>query len=58
VGSVTSNTPNSQWQIYFNLTTGHAGGDTLHVQQVCINPPVSNTAPVGPPGAAKLVRLT
>jgi len=57
VGSVTSNTPNSQWQIYFTLAGAGVSGDTIHVQEVCIDAPVGNSAPVTQPGAANLVRI-
>jgi hypothetical protein len=43
-GAYASNTPNNQWQIFISLTT--AGTDQIDGQQVCVNPPVGNSAPV------------
>lgn len=57
-GSRVSNTPNGSWTVYFKVTS--AGTDNVDIEQVCVGPPVGNTAPVGPPTsptAPKVVRI-
>jgi hypothetical protein len=57
-GSRLSNTPNGIWNVDFHLAT--AGTDNVDIQQVCVSPPVGNTAPVKPPAGpagAKVVGI-